>query len=101
MLGNTYDGKLILYKYNGKDVVKSWLKDFDQPIRIYDVIDGTIYIQYLENGLITAINIDNPENKKTIHTIWNSINKSGSLKIFIDGNSYGLYNKRALYFINI
>ena len=98
MLSYTYDGfdsSVILYEYNGKELIRRWIEHFKGQIRILDVIDNTAYILSSDGGSIITINFENPINKKTNHLLWDAE------KIFVDIKSYGILYKNGLYFITI
>tara|TARA_B100000315_G_scaffold257190_1_gene305189 strand:- start:145 stop:1620 length:1476 start_codon:yes stop_codon:yes gene_type:complete len=95
MLAHTSEGKVVLFENNGTEMVQSWIEDFKQPINILDVIDNTVYIESLEDRVITAINLENPKNKHVRNILWDVD------KLFINNNSYGIYNNQKLYFISI
>ena len=76
-------------------MLQRWVEDFKQPIRILDVIDNIVYIQSLEDAVITTIHLENPKNKHVTHLLWNMN------KIFIDNKSYVIYNPKKLYLMKI
>ena len=94
VLAYTYDGNLLLYNYNGEKMVLLWEEDFKQPISILGVINNLVYIQSLDGATITILNIEGAKNKHTVPLIWNAE------KIFFDTGSFGIFNKKSVYFIN-
>ena len=95
MLAYTHDGRVLFYNNNKSEMLPRWVEDFGQQISILDVIDDTAYIYSFEDKIITAVNIENPKNKRTISLIWSPE------KLFVDTKSCGIYHKKGLYFINI
>ena len=97
IISKTLRGKHIIehpLKIIGTDINKAARIASREKLNSYN-IDNIVYIQALEDATLTKIDLANPKNKNITQLIWNLE------KIFIDGSSYGIYNEKGLYFINI